>query len=83
MEVWKNNVPPESVIILTAESIKNLNRRMNDAYEESRRQWEIGLYGDLVLFKPAPKWRRDLRRYAGRVCDAWLVLIGKAEIYEG
>ena len=66
--------------IATAESLRVLNERMNNAYEDARRQWEIALYGDVVLFKPAPRWQVLLRRCCIRVRNAWLVLIGKAEI---
>ena len=66
--------------IVSAESLRALNERMDKAYEDARRQWEIGLYGDAVLFKPAPRWRVLLRRYCRRVRNAWLVLTGKAEI---
>lgn len=64
----------------------------------SQSMWAQKLYNeamrDLIIFgtttpyiyKKASRWQRlkwRLQDYAWRVRDAWLVLIGKAEIYEG
>lgn len=60
----------------------NLKKQMDDTYATLRRNMDRCMYaGDSVEVAPSPRTlRRRLRDLLERAHDAWLVLIGKADI---
>lgn len=72
----------------TAIKITNdhMHKSMTEAFEATRDQMLINLYGDIPPRKPLTKKQRILRQVklcGSRVHDAWLVLTGKVDLYDG
>lgn len=63
-----------------------LHKRMSDAFEATRDQMAMNLYGGPAVPKKlswAESRLRRVRVYSTRIQNAWLVLIGRADIYDG
>lgn len=65
---------------------QSIHRRINEAFERTRNQIQINMYGDVEPEKPLTRKQlisHRFRLYVSRVHDAWLVLTGKADLYDG
>lgn len=75
-----------NTIQITGDWDNLVHQRMNEAFERTRQQMVVNMWGDIEPSRPLTKiqaFRRRLGLYGSRVRDAWLVLTGQVELYDG
>lgn len=73
-------------IHITGNGGNAIDRRILEAFDRTRDQMNVNMYGAFEPQKPLTRRQqiaKRIRLYGSRVQDAWAVLTGKADLYDG